>query len=54
MSLEQLKAMAYDCIAQTQQVQRNLELINQEIALRNQPIPPVAVKEESKEEAETE
>lgn len=46
LTLEQLKALAYDTIANIQAGQRSLEAINQEITLRNQK--PQDPKEEDK------
>ena len=47
LTIEQLKALAYDCLASIELTQKNLQIINQEIVLRNQP--KEEVKPETKE-----
>lgn len=37
-SVLELKALAYDCIAEAERVQANLRAINQELELRNKPV----------------
>lgn len=36
MTLEQLKALAYDIIAQREQLTQNLQVVNTEISVKNQ------------------
>ncbi len=40
-TLEQLKALAYDQMVLQEQAQRNIQVINQEIALRNTQAEPI-------------
>ena len=39
MSITELKAMVYDNLAQTEQCQKNIQVLNQEIAKKSQPHP---------------
>lgn len=45
-TVEQLKAIAYDCIVKVEEAQRNLQTVNQEIA--NRLSEPPVTKEEVK------
>lgn len=50
MTVEQLKALAFDQLVLLEQAQNNLKVINAEIQLRNQPeLPKEEVKPENKE-----
>jgi len=45
LTIEQLKALAYDQLVELERIQKNINILNQEIASRNQQSAPVSSSE---------
>lgn len=48
LTIEQLKALAYDSIVDLERIQNNLKFLNEEISKRKTPLPVKEIKDDKK------